>query len=77
MVNNAKMWVDNVYLKLVRSRWSPSFPFIQIGPPGNATSDADVDVYATNVTFQGEGRGTAIAALMNQGGMSAYLDGVL
>lgn len=78
-VNDGAVWVDNLYLKLLRrNHWLPNISFItaglNIGPLAASTTDGKPqaaaqsglnrsDAFVTNVTFQGEHHGTAVTAV--------------
>lgn len=78
MVNNGRMLIDNVYLKLARRIARPAFTFITAGAlngelqwPGVVRST----VYITGSTFQAEHRGNARALVGDLTGISFFVDG--
>lgn len=79
VVNDGKLWIDNIHLILSRMRVNPllDLAFIHLGMPESSERGPGVDFYATNVTFQAEGRRWATAVQVNMPRMSAYLEGVL
>ena len=62
MVNSGSLWLDNVYLIVLRARVQPSLVFIKTGEqiaPGEAFNHrmSSMKVFVTNVTMQGASRG--------------------
>eukprot|EP00892_Ulva_mutabilis_P006547 jgi/Ulvmu1/4264/UM194_0004.1 len=69
-------WLDNVYLRLVRTKALPGAAFVAAGAGG--VLDAEVQVhaaqlYVTNVTFHAELRGSARGVALEKGGSGALL----
>lgn len=59
VVNSGSLWLDNVYLRLHRTTAQPRLAFVNVGSPGQEPALAvlrPARVFATNVTFQAEGR---------------------
>ena len=64
MVNSGHLWVENLYLKLIRQLVRPNFSFITAGALNAEFTWPAVhrsDMFITGVTFQGEHRGNARA----------------
>ena len=78
MVNDGRVLVDNLYLKLSRTAVRPSFAYITAGAlngelqwPGIKRST----IYVTGTTFQAEHRGNSRAFIADVTGGSFYVDG--
>lgn len=78
MVNNGRLLVDNVYLKLARRFARPSFTFITAGALNGEREWPDIErstVYITRTTFQAEHRGNARALVGDVTAASFYVEG--
>ena len=78
MVNSGNVLVDNLYLKLSRTLFMPTFTFILQGARHGEEEWHRVGesaVFATNVTFHAEDRGSAQAVKSHYAFCAAYFDG--
>lgn len=75
MVNNGVVWVDNLHLKIIRRTVQPILPFISAGLQSADTPIGASQIYATNITFQAEHRGSASAIFVDINEVAVYVDG--
>ena len=78
MVNAGNILVDNLYLKLSRTLYMPTFVFITQGALFGEEEWFNIkssSVYVINVTFHAEDRGCAAAVSSHQTFNAVYLDG--
>lgn len=80
MANGGTFWLDNVYLRLERTLAMPDIAVISAGGPSAERLYAEIpksDLYLTNVTFQGEFRGSAQGVALTVQASSALVQGAL
>lgn len=84
VVNSGTLWLDNLYLKLLRTTAQPRFAFVHVGAPDPKPARAvphPARVFATNVTFQADSRAggravrSAAAVATNIAHSAVMLDG--
>lgn len=80
-VDNGRVWVDNIYLKLWRPHDSPTAAFIANGLGHKGEHDIDMKIFITNATFHSEGahaigRATKSPIGVHAIGSHVYMDGV-
>ena len=78
MINGGPYWMDNLYLKLSRSRPHPSLAFIRGGLQYGLEYFLEVSstsIYMTNITLQGELRGTAAGVHLEEAESSLFMQG--
>lgn len=78
MINSGRVWVDNLYLKLTRSRAHPGVAFIAAGAARNKFRwplIARSDTYVTGVTFHSHQRRSAVAFDSSVDNASAMFSG--
>lgn len=80
-ITSGKVWLDNVYLQLRRTAVRPRMAFVAAGVAGSEEFEmqqiAHSDLYATNVTFHGESRGSAHAYYADATNTRAFFGGAL
>ena len=79
--NGGNFWLDNVYLKLMRTRTVHDFTFVAGGTLGGSDEVpedvATSNLYVTNVTLQGESRGAAMGITTHAPEASLLLQGAI
>jgi len=80
-VTSGKVWLDNVYVQLRRTAVRPRMAFVAAGAAETEEMElpqiTHSDLYATNVTFHGEPRGSAHAYFADASATRAFFGGAM
>ena len=78
MVNNGKLWIDNLYLRVSKKQTRPTMAFISLGREDSdpvVTSVSPGHTYVTRTTFQPDGQGTTIGITADTSDCTLMVDG--